>query len=286
MGCHFARSSWACCVAVLLSAFLLGLAPAAFAVTAQQVRFPGKDISLQGWLYLPSGGGPHPAVVALHGCGGLLDKSGKLGARQEDWGQRLASLGFITLFPDSFTSRGLGPQCKTADRAAKPSRERADDANAALAYLASRPDVKPSAISLIGWSNGGTTVLYSVEAQHAPQGPVDFAKAVAFYPGCRAPLTPGHWQTRLPLMILIGSADDWTAAAPCQQLTASAQAAHEPVELTLYPGAYHEFDDPDRPVHVITGLAFTADNSGTAHAGSNPAARADAIQRLPAYLAR
>jgi dienelactone hydrolase len=275
-----------CCLgAALFALALLGLFNRAIAAPAQLISFPGKDVTLQGWLYLPDGPGPHPAVVALHGCGGIVDKSGRPGARPEDWGQRLTSMGFVVLFPDSFTSRKLGPQCRTAERDARPSHERTDDANAALAYLAGRPDVKASAISLLGWSNGGTTVLYGVEPRHKPAGTVDFAKAVAFYPGCHAPLA-GHWQTRLPLMILIGGADDWTAAEPCRQLTDAANAQHEVVDLTVYPGAYHEFDDPHEPVHELNGLAFTADNSGHAHAGTNPAARADAIQRVPAYLAR
>jgi len=274
-----------CPVIFLLTLFLLLASQPAFALTAQPVRFPGKGLSLQGWLYLPQGAGPHPAVVALHGCGGLVDKSGRPSDRHDDWGQRLAGLGFIVLFPDSYTSRNLGPQCRNAERDVKPSRERTDDANAALAYLAARPDVKPSAISLLGWSNGGTSVLYAIEDRHRPQG-TDFAKAVAFYPGCRAPLAAGHWQTRLPLMILIGDADDWTAAAPCRQLTVTAQAQHESVDLVVYPGAYHDFDHPNLPVHLNDGMAFTASNSGLAHSGTNPAARADAIQRAPAYLAR
>jgi len=265
-----------CCLgAGVFALALLGLSSRAIAAPAQLISFPGKDVTLQGWLYLPDGPGPHPAVVALHGCGGIVDKSGRPGARPEDWGQRLTSMGFVVLFPDSFTSRKLGPQCRTAERDARPSHERTDDANAALAFLAGRPDVKASAISLMGWSNGGTT----------PVGAVDFAKAVAFYPGCHA-LLAGHWQARLPLMILIGGADDWTAAEPCRELTDAANAQHEAVDLTVYPGAYHEFDDPDQPVHELNGLAFTADNSGHAHAGTNPAARADAIQRVPAYLAR
>ncbi len=32
------------------------------------------------------------------------------------------------------------------------------------------------------------------------------------------------------------------------------------------------------------GLAFTANHNGLAHTGTNPAARADALRRVPAFL--
>ena len=108
---------------------------------------------------------------------------------------------------------------RRADRVTRPSRERVADAIAAKAYLQSRADVKPAAVSLLGWSNGGSTVLYAVDPRRRPQdGKPDFAKAVAFYPGCATPAESGRWQTRLPLLILIGAADDWTPAKPCSEL--------------------------------------------------------------------
>jgi dienelactone hydrolase len=35
---------------------------------------------------------------------------------------------------------------------------------------------------------------------------------------------------------------------------------------------------------VRTGLAFSVDNSGRAHSGTNPAARADALKRVPEWF--
>jgi dienelactone hydrolase len=53
-----------------------------------------------------------------------------------------------------------------------------------------------------------------------------------------------------------------------------------------YPDAHHDFDAPNLPVHQRTGLAYSADGAGTAHVGTNEAARADALQRVPEWLAR
>ena len=252
---------------------------------AESVSFPGAAVALKAFLYRPTGSGPFPAVVALHGCAGLFEKSGALSPRHVDWAERLAARGFIVLLPDSFGSRGAQPQCRTDDRVTSPSKERVEDVLAARNYLQSRPDVKADAISLLGWSNGGSTVLYAVQKHHRPRdGKPDFAKAVAFYPGCRAPAEHGTWHTRVPLLILIGAEDDWTPAAPCRSLVESAGAASEPVSIIIYPEAYHDFDHPGLAIHEIEGLAFTANGNGRAHTGTNPAARQDALRRVPAFL--
>lgn len=254
---------------------------------AESVSFPGDGLTLRAMLYSPAGSGPFPAVVALHGCGGLYSRDGSLSPRHADWAERLVAMGFTVLFPDSFGSRDAGSQCQTNDRVTRPSRERVDDALAAKAYLQSRSDVKADAISLLGWSNGGSTVLYAVEPRRRPNdGKPDFAKAVAFYPGCRIPAEQRRWQARLPVLILIGAADDWTPAAPCQTLATNAAAEREPVTIQIYPGAYHDFDHPGLSTKSRSGLAYTGDGSGHAHVGTDPAARADVLTRVPAFLAR
>ncbi|KAA2236256.1 dienelactone hydrolase family protein [Salinarimonas soli] len=273
--------------AALVAIGLLGALAAggARASGGEAVTFPGGGMTLRGVLFRPQGPGPHPGVVALHGCGGLADSRGRLQARHADWGERLAAAGFLVLFPDSFGSRGLGEQCRTRDRAVRPSIERVADAGAARAFLQARPDVKPGAVSLLGWSNGGSTVLQAVRPSKAAGRP-DFARAVAFYPGCRVMQEGGGWRTRLPLLVLMGEADDWTPAPPCRALVAAARARGESAEIVLYPGAVHGFDAPASPVRTRRGLAFTGDGSGQAQVGTDPAARADALVRVPAFLAR
>src|SRR5262249_24062990 len=142
--------------------------------------------------------------------------------RDLDWAKVLATQGYIVFLPDSYGSRGLGPQCKNSDRDVSPARERVADAEAALRFLQSRSDVEPDRVALRAWSNGGSTVLYALRPKDKPKGATpDFRLAVAFYPGCRVPDQDGKWATRLPLLILIGEADNWTPAAPCKELAAS-----------------------------------------------------------------
>jgi dienelactone hydrolase len=258
----------------------------ALAAYGEPVSFSGIGLDLRGELFLPVGEGPFPAVVALHGCSGLYGRDGTLSPRHADWAVRLQSAGFIVLFVDSFGSRGAASQCHTKGRVARAWKERVDDALAAMIFLRARRDVKADAISLVGWSNGATTVLYVLRKTAAGKQQARFASAVAFYPGCRVPSQRGNWHTSTPLLILIGAADDWTPAAPCQRLAAAADKAGEPVTYQAYPGAYHDFDHPQLKLRVHHGLAYSGDGSGTAHTGTDPAARADAIARVPAFLAR
>ncbi|HEY7646033.1 MAG TPA: dienelactone hydrolase family protein [Hyphomicrobiales bacterium] len=255
---------------------------------AEIVTFPGDDITIEAPLFRPSGPGPFPAVIALHGCGGLYGKNGDLSPRHKDWAERLQAQGFLVLMPDSFGSRGEGSQCRERARVARASSERIDDVLAAKAYLQSRSDVKADAVSLLGWSNGGSTVLYTLrEIAGMQDGKPPFAKAIAFYPGCRSPLQKGGWKTATPLLILIGEADDWTPMQPCKDLAEQAsRTGSAPVSIVTYPGAYHDFDHPSLKVHSNEDLAYTGSGSGSAHSGTDPAAREDALKRVPEFLAR
>lgn len=255
-------------------ALLLGAAAPAGA--QETVRVPSRDGTvLDAVLTRPSGEGPHPAVILLHGCGGRDARSGALDPRHADWAARLAGAGFVVLLPESFASRGQGPQCAVRDRRILPWRERRADALGARDWLAVQPFVRADAIALMGWSNGGSTVLATADAP-------GFAGFVAFYPGCSRALRAGAFAPAAPLLLLVGEADDWTPPEPCRAL---AERAGPAVTYVGYPGAYHGFDAPDSRVRLRRGLAFTVRGDGTAHVGTNPTARADALARVPSWLA-
>jgi dienelactone hydrolase len=258
----------------LLAVLCVGCASAR-GVEVRDVNIPGAEVELQARLVLPDGPARPPAVVALHGCGGPYP------ARDRQWQEILTGAGHPVLFPDSFASRGLGPQCKERSRQVRPGRERRADAVAAVRWLLKRDGTPPGGIVVLGWSNGGSTVLAAAAQGVMPEGAV--RGFIAFYPGCRAYVDRDRWAPSAPLLILVGAEDDWTPAEPCRRL-----AARFPDRITLveYPGAYHDFDAPNRPVTARTGLAYTANGDGVAHAGTNPAAREDAIRRVLAFLER
>jgi dienelactone hydrolase len=262
------------------------LVGSATAFAAEPVEIPDGHTVLKGVLYRPDGAGPFRSVVALHGCEGLLDRSGKIVRRFANWGDRLAAAGLAVLFADSFASRGLSNQCRVRERRVRSSRERVADANAARRWLQAQGWSVKNRVSLMGWSNGAMATLWGVRPRAAPRdGGPDFRSAVAFYPGCRR-LGDVAWAARIPTLIMIGKADDWTPAAACEQMIAGARGRSARATLITYPGAYHEFDRPKFPVRVLSGLAYSADGSGHAHVGTNAAARADALKRVPQWLLR
>lgn len=271
---------------IVLTASVM-LAPCfAAAITPEQVEIAAPEVKLRSLLYRPAGEGPFPAVIGLHGCGGVTGSAGGPTIRFRDWGQRLAAAGFAVLFPDSYSSRGLGSLCNTRSRTVRVDHERVADAEAARGWLQNQAWVTPDRISLLGWSNGAITTLWAVRPHFsaANVGP-DFRTAVAFYPGCRR-LNETAWTARVPTLILIGGADDWTPPAACQQMVAGARGRSARIALVIYPGAYHDFDHPSRPLQQRSGVAFSADGSGKVHTGTNAAARADAIKRVQDWLTR
>jgi dienelactone hydrolase len=266
---------------------VVALAAAPAAITPEPIEIPQGDGALKGVVFRPAGAGPFPAVVGMHGCAGLFDRSGAVATRYRDWAQHLTKSGFVVLYPDSYGSRGLGSQCTVRNRPVRTDRERVADANAARRWLQNQSYVEANKVTLLGWSNGGISVLWAVRRRSA--GPEDntsdFRSAVALYPGCRR-LENAAWSARIPTLILIGAVDDWSSAQTCQQMVAGARGRSAGTSIVVYPGAHHDFDHPNRPLQVRSGYAFSSDSSGKVHLGTDPAARADALKRVPEWLAR
>jgi dienelactone hydrolase len=269
--------------AALLALMLAG--PAAMAAGPEAVEIRDGELSLKGLLYRPDGNGPFPAVVAMHNCAGLVNTSGTIATRYRDWAQQLVKAGFVVLFPDSYGSRGLGNQCANRNQTVRNDRERVADATAARHWLQQQPEVKPDRISLLGWSNGATGVLWTVRPHQGHDDRSDFRSAVALYPACRR-LETTAWSARVPTLILIGALDDWTSVQECERMVAGAKGRSARASIVVYPGAFHDFDHPSRPPQIRGGFAFSTDGSGRIHSGTNATARADTLKRVPQWLGR
>ena len=259
----------------LLAALALALA-VALPAAAETVEIPEPGgVVLKAELFRPTGPPAAPAIVALHGCGGAYP------TRDRQWTAALTAAGHTVLFPDSFASHGLGPQCRVRERIAGYREMRRQDALSAAAWLAAETDTPAGGVVLMGWSDGGSTVLAAgITAADLPRGLL--RGLVSFYPACERAVKNGAWNFAAPLLMLSGERDDWDAVGPCRELAAHAGPA---VELVSYPGAYHDFD-VDEPVHVLKNVPSSQNADGSVHVGGDPAARADALQRVPAFIAR
>lgn len=245
-------------------------------------------------IYFPAPGGsakPSPAIVMLHGCGGLFTKSGKISSREKSWIERFQNEGWAVLLPDSFGSRGYGSLCQTKDRPVKPEKQRIFDTLGALELLHGNPEIDANRIALLGWSNGAMAGLHAIRdgsPAAPPKGTKDFRTAIVFYPGCIA-LKKDHpdYRPRVPTLIQIGALDDWTLAKPCQELVSDVTGRGDspPIYIDVYPDAYHGFDHPTSKLKtIITKHSGYASGQREVHVGANPEAREKAITRTMNWL--
>jgi dienelactone hydrolase len=188
--------------------------------------------TIEAYLSKPDGSGPFPAVVYLHGCGGLTN-----GTRH-----RVADLmtgwGYVVLAVDSFATRGIKHSCDQN----MPRRQ--GDAWGALSYLSSLAFVDAERIAIVGASQGGIVGLQLASTHQAeifaiPEGP-KFKALVAYYPWCSV----ASDQLTMPALVLIGEVDDWSSAGECEGWIERRAGKGAPVKLVVYPGASHDFDNP------------------------------------------
>jgi dienelactone hydrolase len=265
---------------LLMSAAHAGTAPA-----PQQVEIPLSSGSLHAQLYKPEGEGPFPTVIALHGCGGLGGHSDPVLPRYRDWAERLLKAGNAVLLPDSYGSRELGPQCRVKETRIKARRERVADVAASRAWLMKQGWVARDRVSLIGWANGASALLWAVRPQSAARdaGP-DFRAAIAFYPDCRISAGLG-WSARVPTLVLIGANDDVSSPQACRQMVDGARGRSALTRIVIYPSAYHDFDRANLPLHAAAGgTDAAAPEHG--HLGTDAEARAESQKEVAEWLAR
>jgi dienelactone hydrolase len=224
-------------LATLLAAGIAA-GPAGAGTLVEFANLPGQlPARLQGYLARPDAGlsgflgvrpahGPYPAVVVLHGCGGVSSHAVEIADRIGSWG-------YVALAVDSLGPRGLPHACNSGLQG------QPFEAYAALRHLSELEDVDPARIAVLGNSLGGFAVLAAVDRDLVAQYFTErFRAAVAYYPGCGI----GPATLTAPTLILIGEADDWTPAEHCREMVAHARPDSAPIELIVYPGVHHAFD--------------------------------------------
>jgi pimeloyl-ACP methyl ester carboxylesterase len=137
-------------------------------VTTQDVTITAGDVTLAGTYTTPDSAGPHPGALVLAGSG-PLDRDGN--ARRirlnlsRDLARTLDANGWASL---RFDKRGVGSS--TGDYLQAGFYDELADAEAALKWLASRPDV--SSVVVIGHSIGATMATELAVRNEAVDGVV------------------------------------------------------------------------------------------------------------------
>lgn len=251
----------------------------------------GTPTSISGYLYRPSGPGPFAAVVSIHGCDGATNEKGEVRPLYGTWGEILSQKGYVLLLIDSFQSRGHGSLCAMLpvfSRPVLPNRETPMDVYGAMNYLRSRSDVRSESIAILGQSYGGMAMMFTIADGALPKNVApdkDFRAAIAMYPNCPpvADKDP-HWRPRQPMLLLMGESDTATPPGPCKDMVARAKAeGSPPIDMHFYPNTYHAFDHPNLPMMQM--ISQKRPDGSSPIAGSNPEARADAINRVIQFLA-
>jgi dienelactone hydrolase len=160
----------------LLALTLLLLAASLARAEPETVYFMSADgkTEIVGYLFKPSGAGPHPAMVMLHGRAGPYSandnatctrvargvtspcNASTLSKRHVMWGEYWAEHGYLAVLPDSFGPRDKAhgfPRDSHGEDDRKSTNEktvRPFDAEGALAWLRGRDDVDARHIFLQG----------------------------------------------------------------------------------------------------------------------------------------
>jgi len=251
-----------------------------------QVDIPADNGTLHAQLYKPEGDGPFPVVIALHACGGLAGRTEPVLPRYREWAEQLLKAGDAVLLPDSYGSRELGPQCRVKEHLVRARRERVEDILASGKWLVQQPWAARDRISLLGWANGASALLWAVRPQLSSRRiEPDFRSAIAFYPNCRISSGLG-WSARVPTLLLIGAKDDVSSPPACRQMVDGARGRSALARIVVYPGAYHDFDRANLPPHAIAATSSDATLPERGHLGTDVEARADSQKRGAEWLAR
>jgi carboxymethylenebutenolidase len=239
------RTSLIACISLLVSLPLF----------ADNVQFKSAAGEAQGYLALPaSDTGKHPAIIVIQEWWGLNDW-----VREQ--ADRFAKEGYVALAVDLYR----GKSTTSADEAHElmrglPEDRAMADLKGGFHYLASRRDVDPKRIGVIGWCMGGGYSLMLAASE--PR----LSAAVVNY---------GHLMTdaktihgiKVPLLGNFGAEDRGIPAADVKSFEATLHKEGKKADFKVYDGAGHAFMNPN--------------NKG----GYVAAAAADAWQRIDRFFA-
>src|SRR5580704_130680 len=226
------------------------------------VQIPAPDGDSIGTLHLPDGDGPWPGVLVFPDAGGARETFRQMG-------DRLASMGYVTLVPDIYYRAGEWAPFNVATLFTdKQERARMTsltslltndgiiaDSGAYASFLLARPEVTGSAIGTTGYCLGGRMSLLAAGGLGSK-----IAAAASFHGGRLAvdgdPSSPHLSADRITATVYVAGAtdDDSFTASQAELLERALTDAGVDHTLEFYP-AHHGFAVPDNPTYNIEANA-------------------------------
>lgn len=221
----------------------------------------------KGTLVMPKGASadkPVPAIVILHGSGGIQD------GREMEYAQLFAENGVAGFVIDYYAPRGVTEQTPYVMKTmAATEVDIMSDAYSALKILGTHPAIDAERIGVTGYSYGGMATRYVMDDRlkniMAPDVP-PFALHMDIYGPCHQTL--GHdGTTGAPYLAIHGDADNSVDPALCQEVYKDLEASGTPVESHVIAGAGHAWEN-DAPLSefggsFVRGCKFSFDENGT-----------------------
>jgi carboxymethylenebutenolidase len=206
--------------------------PAAEAAAAPSAGPPVKFGEASGYLATPGTPGKHGAVIVIHEWWGL-----------DNWireqTDRFAKQGYVALAPDLYRGRSTSDPGEAHELMRGLPEDRAmADLKAAFDYLATREDVDPQHIGVIGWCMGGGYALaLTVNEPRLAASSVNYGRLV----------TDPNSITKIKTEIVgsFGEADRGIPAEDVKKFGAELVKYGKLADIKIYPGAGHAFMNPN-----------------------------------------
>jgi carboxymethylenebutenolidase len=205
------------------------------------------NTEVSGYFYRPSGTGPFPAVLVLHGKGGQ-----NLSIR--DRASWFATQGYVAFAPDYFTPIGMTAEKFDVTFYKNSVDQVREVLGQGLEALKSLSHVAPGRLGVYGHSLGGYLSFIL--------GTRDDVKGIISCSGAYAPTAPARYAltdicSEMKAAVIMFHCDADTLVPIDQANTASnmLKSKGKQYEYIVYPGGGHVFDVPGGPTYSATATA-------------------------------
>jgi len=197
----------------------------------RMVTFGRATEKVGGFLALPRDARRHRAIIVIHEWWGLNEWV-------KEQAEKLAANGYVTLAVDLYQGRVAADRSEARKLKRGLRQEHAiGDMKAAFDYLANHPDVDPKHIGALGWSMGGGLAVQL--AIHEPR----LAACVVNY-GPLPTNTADIQKIDVPVLGIFGALDRGISTDKVRAFEECMKAAGKRVEIEIYGGAGHAFENP------------------------------------------